>query len=101
MSKNIDFATIHLWPGEPSLALSNALAALCIKLRSVVCTGPMQADQHSQVTCACATDNWKDMDSNFINNWLTSHSQVASQLGKPLILEEVCLCRFSPDHITE
>lgn len=31
------------------------------------------------------------MDSNFINNWLTSHSQVASQLGKPLILEEVCL----------
>ncbi|KAK9861038.1 hypothetical protein WJX84_009430 [Apatococcus fuscideae] len=47
MSKNIDFATIHLWP-----------------------------------------DNWKDFDGGFINNWLTSHSQVASQLGKPLILEE-------------
>ena len=48
MSKNIDWATVHLWP-----------------------------------------DNWKNYDGNFINNWLTTHSQVASQLGKPLILEEV------------
>ncbi|KAK9866630.1 hypothetical protein WJX84_008538 [Apatococcus fuscideae] len=47
MSKNIDWATVHLWP-----------------------------------------DNWKNYDGNFINNWLTTHSQVASQLGKPLILEE-------------
>ncbi|KAK9827542.1 hypothetical protein WJX74_009674 [Apatococcus lobatus] len=47
MSKNIDFATIHMWP-----------------------------------------DNWKDLDSNFISNWLTSHMNVAKQLGKPLILEE-------------
>ena len=48
MSKDIDFATIHLWP-----------------------------------------NNWQAYDSTFINNWLEGHSQVASQLGKPLILEEV------------
>ena len=34
-------------------------------------------------------DNWKDLDADFISKWLTSHMEVAKQMGKPLILEEV------------
>lgn len=57
----------------------------------------MIAAQQSNDHSVPAADDWKDLDSNFISNWLTSHMNVAKQLGKPLILEEVS---FLPSDLT-
>ena len=85
-SPSIDFLAVHIWPDNWEESLD--LPSVCFVPRqsdSMCAMPPFYALQANSTFCATANPTCGVP---FVENFLTSHTAVATALGKPIIVEE-------------
>ena len=85
-SPSIDFLAVHIWPDN--WEESHELLSVCFVSRqsdSMCARPPFHVLQANSTFCATANPSCGVQ---FVENFLTSHTAVATALGKPMIVEE-------------
>ena len=89
--KSIDYSVIHMWPDNASSQEGSDLILLIGDVGWGSGLGRMAELLLNIETPSCRCSlQWRrvPLETDFGQQWIDAHSQVAAQLGKPLVLEE-------------